>query len=1000
MLLSTMARPEDIIRGPRSHQAQTDEEDDDKSIFIDSLVPPPLSYNESFPYLDDETGTRPGTAMSMNDASENSSRRPSASKLLTHEETIELARRKLELGIQDTERSLAGSEAVTDVVKPKLTIDLGHSHIVRIPEPVVDIIKDEVERLSLSNNHLFHIPYRFAECSHLRYLNIRANNFREFPKGVYKLPLLEILDISRNKISTLPDEISKLKSLRVLSVMQNRLDDLPAGLSDMNKLQILKVAGNPLRLPLRRVLEAAEADIAPSFMTDNEKEVAVTADLKRFLKTRQPTTTPEPDDEGSFEVPKPIPVKRKLSSRFPVIPSTGDSSASSSRSPSLSRGPLLPAKSHYRMASGQHVTSYGPLRPGVKPWTVNERNRSNSEGIIQGSHAARNKRMGLITRKNTDLVTLDEMRPYRNSHLRGLSHGSVLRARTTAPAPASDSSSSSPSSPRDRRRPRDGWVNRMSSLPEHKGERGSDKPIIESAKGILFALFQIHSHISTLINVIKRDDTRRHSLELVFYNASTHVDRLNEALENAEKSLPADPDSARVVAEAVKRECETCIIAYTHVGTQLRNSATKIVSNGDPRYVRSLMLTMYGSLVELRNACTNLHVQLQPLHHKITSPKPMILATNKSSLATKRIQRQMVTPTRERDPVPPPRRFRSETTIRHTPLPGSLPLTAIHHPLTSSPGITTTVNSSFSSSRSRSSSRSNLINTSVPSSLATPRSGESFPPIINAPRMNTMSGMEEIEEERIFEKIFKQLFDACKSSLRALPLAHQQFMQCLEVAKQSRESEGVQILWKNLMGRSQYCLELSEALGMRLSTMQVKDPNGGLRNQRDFWQLCKSFMQSFVDLVTDLREVRNMQLLPSNIIIILRPVQKASREAGRLIEASPWSYIADTAPTNLQVNTNTYGLPLPQPPYLHQTSVSTSAITSHPNGYHLSTSMSPQSVTLPSTPLSAALGPAAQATVPSTPASAYSDKFFEGDVFQRADSLLSMPSQTPFFARR
>jgi hypothetical protein len=39
-------------------------------------------------------------------------------------------------------------------------------------------------RLSLSNNHLFHIPYRFAECSHLRYLNIRANNFREFPRGV------------------------------------------------------------------------------------------------------------------------------------------------------------------------------------------------------------------------------------------------------------------------------------------------------------------------------------------------------------------------------------------------------------------------------------------------------------------------------------------------------------------------------------------------------------------------------------------------------------------------------------------------------------------------------------------------------------------------------------------------------------------------------------------------------------------------------------------------
>jgi hypothetical protein len=109
--------------------------------------------------------------------------------------------------------------------------------------------------------------------------------------------LLEILDLSRNKINALPDEISKLRSLRVLSIMQNRLDDLPVGLSDMNKLQILKIAGNPLRYPLRRVLEASEAEIAPN-MTDNEKEVAVTAELKRFLKSRQQATTPEPESSG------------------------------------------------------------------------------------------------------------------------------------------------------------------------------------------------------------------------------------------------------------------------------------------------------------------------------------------------------------------------------------------------------------------------------------------------------------------------------------------------------------------------------------------------------------------------------------------------------------------------------------------------------------------------------------------------------------------------------
>lgn len=105
---------------------------------------------------------------------------------------------------------------------------------------------------------------------------------------VYKLPLLEILDISRNKISKLPNEIRRLSSLRVLSAMQNHLEELPLELSDMSKLQILKIAGNPLRYPLRGVLENVEAEMTPVSLADNEKEVALTAEIKRFLKMQQP----------------------------------------------------------------------------------------------------------------------------------------------------------------------------------------------------------------------------------------------------------------------------------------------------------------------------------------------------------------------------------------------------------------------------------------------------------------------------------------------------------------------------------------------------------------------------------------------------------------------------------------------------------------------------------------------------------------------------------------
>ncbi|OJJ44704.1 hypothetical protein ASPZODRAFT_71386 [Penicilliopsis zonata CBS 506.65] len=995
-MLSTI-RPEDTIRTPRSYHDEMDEDEGaSRPSGLGSFLP---LTSDTMTANEEEAGQKSnGTG---NDGNPNNSKNHAGPRLLSQEETVELARRAVENGIQETKRSLAGSEAVSEVVKPKLTIDLGHSNVVRIPEPVVDIIKDEVERLSLSNNHIFHIPYRFAECSHLRYLNIRANNFREFPKGVYKLPLLEILDLSRNKISKLPDEIKKLASLRVLSVMQNRLDDLPFGLSEMSKLQILKVAGNPLRYPLRRVLEASEAEIAPSSMTDNEKEVAVTAELKRFLKTRHLISTPDAEGGGSdvsnnetvLDTPKPV--KRGVNSRFPVIPSTGDG-ASDSRSPSFSRPPPIPTRSHYRIASGQSTLQSGVLqRPGIAPHPgFNERNRSNSEGIIQASIAARSKRMGVITRKNTDLGTLDEMRPYRNSHLRGLSHNSTLRIRPSNAA--SGSSSPSPSSPRERRRPKDGFVNRMSSLPEHKNEVDMKEPLMECAKGILFALSQTHFHVSTLINVIRRDEPRRNSLEIVFYNASTHVDRLNEALESAESAQSDEPDSARVLNEAVKRECETCVMAYIHVSTQLRNSLEKIVTNGDSRYVRSLMLMIYSSLVELRNSCANLG-PLAEVCKRTSTENPPISEIIKEPPDLERLAGSTVTPTR--DQFVPMRRFRSDTTIHHTqstavaapPLP--LPSIPTYQSTVSSPGFSVPLTYG---TRSRSSSRSNYLNTSAPPSLATPRSGESFPPMPTTvvPRINPLTGLDEIEEERIFEKIFHQLTSAYTAALQALPLARRQFVRCLEVAEHARESEGIQMLWNNLIRRCRVCLEVSEALGLRLSNMKVKEPGGGMRNQREFWQLCKTFMQSFVDLVTDMREVRSMQLLPSDIIIILRPVQKASREAGRMIEASPWSFLADMVTNHPPAPL--YGPPLQVPHSQHHISASTSALSSSTHSYHTNS----PSVPLPATPLSAALGPAAQATVPSTPASAYSDKFFEGDVFQRADSLLSMSHQTPFFNRR
>ena len=277
-----------------------------------------------------------------------------------------------------------------------------------------------------------------------------------------------------------------------------------------------------------------------------------------------------------------------------------------------------------------------------------------------------------------------------------------------------------------------------------------------------------------------------------------------------------------------------------------------------------------------------------------------------------------------------------------------------------------------------------------------------------------MTGLTDAQEESTFELIFLALTRTYDTALSAVPIAQRQFIRCLEAAEENRAPGEVTELWSNLIWRCKACLDVSEALRRRLVNMRIKDPiantngAGNTRNDRNFWQLCKTFMQSFVDLITEMREAKNLRLLAQDIVIVLRPVHKASREAGKLIDMSPWGYLTDagaiqTQPpvpygigndiyaSHLNGTLGQYQISQTQPQvYQAAASASMTAMAGRSNG-STSTGASPVSVQLPATPLSAALGPAAQATVPSTPANAYTDQFFAGNVFQRAESLLNMP---------
>lgn len=1009
--LRTILRPEDAVRISRPYR--TDDRDTSRASSQDTLVEPDqpsiaqnasTAESQSAPTQPADQGPKPIT------------------EVLSAEATIEKTRIAVEEGRKITQDALAGSEAVSEVVRPKLTIDLGHSKIARLPEPVVDLIKDEVERLSLSHNQIWHIPYRFEECAQLRYLNIRTNNFREFPRAVYKLPLLEILDISRNKLRRVPEEIRQLTSLRVFSLMHNRVDDLPTSLCDMNKLQILKVAENPLRFRLRRVVDQKEQEVANTTLTDNEKELAITVEIKRFLQDErrgQIMTTPTPADAESggeaseIAIDTPRPLKRVLSSRFPVIPSATlngsgpDSPADlTAKSPAAqSRPPPIPTRSHYRIQSNQNNSMM--RRPGVTPLTLgNERIRSNSESTLQGTVAPRKRRPGLLRQEKSDLDPVEEGPTNRYSHLRGHSYASALRNKI-ADSPGESVGSTSPDSLNDRRLRNIAFNRRLSSVPEQKEDDMVHNPLVEGAKGILYAIYQVHPQLSTLTSVAKSGDLRRNSIEIIWYTASAHIDQLNEVLENANIVYEDEEYRLDSIESAIKTACMRCIKSYTALCLQIQEYVPKIISRSDARYVRTTMLLLYGSIVEIKNACTSFGVDLQhPVANLSIDNSSPPTAVEQTLRAPRPIQDQSVSR--------PGARQRSDTAIQHptlnTIITETQNMAAQQTPIfTQSLNMTgSTVNGTIHSgaslgpsaftgttlgNRSRSNSRATPIS-SVPSSVTgTPPSVDTFlvpQPGVAPSRINTLTGVSEAEEDRVFEEIFRALSRAYNAADQSLPITRRYITRSLEAANENRHPKEIRDMWSHLTYRCKACMDLSEALHSRLVNMKVKDPVAG-RNQREFWALCKSFLQSFVNLVVEMRDAGGKQLLPAEAVYVLRPVQKACRDAGKLIDASPWNFLAD--------DNSTSSMPTPLAQYPGGSGYSA---TGFPPPSQAANGISPVSVPLPATPLSAALGPAVQATVPSTPASAYGDQFFAGNVFQRADSLLSMQQAAgfPLYSRR
>lgn len=235
---------------------------------------------------------------------------------------------------------------------------------------------------------------------------------------------------------------------------------------------------------------------------------------------------------------------------------------------------------------------------------------------------------------------------------------------------------------------------------------------------------------------------------------------------------------------------------------------------------------------------------------------------------------------------------------------------------------------------------------------------------------------DEIEQ---FEKIFFKLRAACDIATQALPHCHREFTvhkDNAETAGKARDAH----YWSLALTKCNAVIRACQALSGRLKQVKLKDP--GVRNQREFWQLCdafvqvryrplfilsrllpyiKLFMQTWAELATEVKDIGQQRIDITTIKMVMKPVQRAVKDVSKTISDSPLYHAA----LRSHNNANAFGLASPQslaPPFQGGNYQGNFAA-------NLNTVLAQQSLaagpptSVPATPLAAALGPAAQATL-------------------------------------
>jgi len=788
--------------------------------------------------------------------------------------------------VRDARKKALGDEDAAgdvDAIKPGITLDLIAKGIPALPDEVVDILRNGVERLALSHNALSSLPLRFSMCTSLRYFAARNNAFETFPLPLCHLASLEFLDLGRNGLKELPAEISQLTSLKALAVVDNQIERLPLAVASMAALQRLRLAGNPIKFPPNEVLQVRPEDVPANEVLSKSEvvELIATDQIKKFLSQCQSahaTTdaaceTEGADEESSEGADTPRITTRRATGRFPIKVKGSDAAPSPpvSRSPSLSRPPI-PGRSHFR---GLSQFSNAPGRkPGIIPLTMgksSESLRSNGEPHSSQDEQrpeSRSSRQGGPANgseaRPQKLLAVNEPKMNRfSSHLRGFSYSGTLTL-------------TNPFSPEDPSLLRPLYVRELPALPVRQYESRAVDPVLEVARGILYSIFQTHVGVQTLMSLTNDGSSRRSSLEMIFYNTNVYFVELEQAIQDYDLA-----SGARGVARehgAMQRAYTTLIQAYVHICSRLIKSVDLLVDNGDQRYMRTFLMLVYHSIMELRVAISGWVASKKPAGGGPAPeeadpipipPKSRSRATSavrepsrttpELSNSSKKPRAPPVKPVRTDLPYPPTASGRAVTAIA---------VTGAHRPDSSSSG------DSFTSAIS-----------SVPSDRGRPNptSSSSPPPSRNAPISAIKAPHTADSSETHFERFYLSLKTSTDLVQRLIPSLNSLLTAGLRRARispNSPQQPNLEKHWGLLLSKSETVLKANNLVREKLSTLRLRDPN--LTRYSPFWDLCRDLFSAWSELGDQIRIAlveRVMPLPPENIVEGLKRISRSTKES-------------------------------------------------------------------------------------------------------------------------